>query len=359
MVTGRELLWDLFRLVMTVLIWAGGLPVALLTLLRFVAEDRLWPVGMWVNFAPYCYALVIPLLVLGIISRLWKSTLFLVVLLVIGGLWFGPMVFNSPQVAPAGEGITPVRVITYTPDRALAVYEDFRRWATDSQADIIAIQDFRLMNGRGLVDRAAADYPYTSWVMPGWQPTSGNLVLSRYPILEQSAVVEGDFVLRNFVTRLVLEINGEPIALYNVDMARSYNRDNPRFRLPPLDPLINRFITGYDAAARNNGVDRLREVLTAETLPYIVVGNFGFTPMHRAYERLAALMADSHRDAGRGMANTWPVGLGARIPTLVQFDYIWHSIGRFQAASSSLGQQLDSRRLPLITDLRLLPAAPQ
>jgi hypothetical protein len=222
------------------------------------------------------------------------------------------------------------------------------------------VQDFRVMNGRGTLDRAMLDYPYASWKMPTWSPHSGNLILSRYPILEQSVAVAGDPVLTSFVTRAVLEVNGQQIALYNVNLAPSYNQVRPRFALRPLNPELNRFLLGYDAAARNNGLDRLLEQIEAETLPYIVVGNFGFTPMHRAYSRLSAVMTDSQRETGRGMSLTWPIGevtgmLPAAITPLVQFDYVWHSPGHFQAAATIRGSVQGSDHLPLVADLRLLP----
>jgi hypothetical protein len=359
MVTGRELLSDVSRLLAAVLGWVIAIPLLVLTVLRFVAEDRLWPVGMWVNFAPYCFVIILPLIVLALVGRAWRLLILLGVLVILGGVWFAPMIFVRPGSAPASEGVTSLRVITYTPFRFRGEYAGFYQWATENRADIIAVQDFRLMNGRGLLDQVS-EYPYISWKLPTWRPSSGNLVLSRYPILEQGVILNGDPVLTSFISRVVLDVNGQAVAFYNVDLTPSYNQSRPRFRLNGLNFELNLFLLGYDAAARNYGVARLLEALSAEPLPYIVAGNFGFTPMHRAYERLSAVMTDSRRETGPFMSTTWPIGevtgmLPAAITPMVQFDYVWHSRGAWQTAASLRGPVQGSDHLPLVTDLRLLP----
>ncbi len=359
MVTGRELLWDISRIAVRIIAWLIGLPLLLLTILRFLAEDQLWLVGMWTTFAPYCFVAALPIWLITIVFRTWRSSLLLLVTLIAGSIWLGPVLLRQSAAAPAVDGGTALRVVTYTPDRAYAVYDDFRQWIAQAGADIVVVQDFRLMNGRGLLDRLAADFPHISWKLPAWRPTSGNLMLSRYPILEQSVAVEGgDAAGSTFVTRVLLEVNGQVMAVYNVDLVRSYRPDQPRFVLNGLDPIVNRYMTGYDSTARNAALYRLLEQLAQETHPYVVVGNFGFTPMHTAYGRLAAVMNDSQHESGYGMAPNWPLDLGGGIPPLAQFDYVWHSPVHWQTVTVFLGPHLESRRLPLVADLRLLPAAP-
>lgn len=359
MVTGREILWDFSQIGVRLIAWLIGVPLLVLTILRFVAEDRLWLVGMWATFAPYCFLPLIPILVLTIIFQTWRSSLLIVVTLLAAGLWLGPVLLQRPGASSVVEGNPPLRFVTYTPDRAFAVYDDFRQWIEDAEADIIVVQDFRLMNGRGMIARMAGEFPHISWKFPAWRPTSGNLILSRYPILEQAVVVNGgDAAGSTYITRALLAVNDQTLAVYNVDLARSYNSGRPRFVVNGLDAIVNRYLTGYDANARNAGLDQLLAEVAQETQPYVVLGNFGFTPMHSAYGRLAGVMNETQREVRSGMALNWPLGLGGGIPPVAQFDYIWHSPEELQTASVNLGARLESRRLPLVADLHLLPIDP-
>ncbi len=359
MVTGREILWDFGQIAVRLIAWLVGLPLLALTILRFVAEDRLWLVGMWATFAPYCFLPLIPILILTIIFQTWRSSLLIVITLLAAGLWLGPVLLQRPGAASGVEGNLSLRVVTYTPDRAFAVYDDFRQWIEDAEADVIVVQDFRLMNGRGMIARMAGEFPYISWKFPAWRPTSGNLLLSRYPILEQAVMVQGGGVAgRTFITRALLAVNGQTVAVYNVDLARSYGSGRPRFVFNGLDAIINRYLTGYDANARNAGLDQLLAQIAQEPQPYVVLGNFGFTPMHSAYARLAGVMNETQREVGYGMALNWPLGLAGGIPPVAQFDYIWHSREQLQTARVVLGPRLESRRLPLVADLHLLPVDP-
>jgi len=153
MVTGREILWDFSQIGVRLIAWLIGVPLLVLTILRFVAEDRLWLVGMWATFAPYCFLPLIPILVLTIIFQTWRSSLLIVVTLLAAGLWLGPVLLQRPGASSVVEGNPPLRFVTYTPDRAFAVYDDFRQWIEDAEADVIVVQDFRLMNGRGMIAR--------------------------------------------------------------------------------------------------------------------------------------------------------------------------------------------------------------
>lgn len=359
MVTGREILWDFGQIGVRLIAWLIGVPLLVLTILRFVAEDRLWLVGMWATFAPYCFVPVIPILILTIIFKTWRSSLLIVVTLLAAGLWLGPVLLQRPGATSVVEGNPSLRVVTYTPDRAFAVYDDFRQWIEGTEADVIVVQDFRLMNGRGMIARMAGEFPYISWKFPAWRPSSGNLILSRYPILEQAVVVQGgDAAGSTYITRALLAVNDQTLAVYNVDLARSYSSGRPRFVVNGLDAIINRYLTGYDATTRNAGLDQLLAQVAQETEPYLVLGNFGFTPMHSAYGRLTGVMNEAHREVGYGMALNWPLGLGGGIPPVAQFDYIWHSPDQLQTASVSLGARLESRRLPLVADLHLLAVDP-
>ncbi|MBN8595285.1 MAG: hypothetical protein J0M33_26265 [Anaerolineae bacterium] len=359
MVTGREILWDFGQIGVRLIAWLIGVPLLVLTILRIVAEDRLWLVGMWATFAPYCFVPAIPILILTILFKTWRSTLLLVITFLAAGLWLGPVLLQRTGTASVVEGNPPLRFVTYTPDRAFAVYDDFRQWSEGAEADVIVVQDFRLMNGRGMIARMAGEFPSISWKFPTWRSSSGNLILSRYPILEQTVVVNGgDATGSTFITRALLAVNDQTLAVYNVDLARSYSSNRPRFVFNGLDSIINRYLTGYDANARNAGLDQLLAEVAQETQPYVVLGNFGFTPMHSAYGRLAGVMNEAHREVGYGMALNWPLGLGGGIPPVAQFDYIWHSREQVQTASVVLGARLESRRLPLGADLYLLPVDP-
>jgi len=168
----------------------------------------------------------------------------------------------------------------------------------------------------------------------------------------------GDAAGSTFITRALLAVNGQPVAVYNVDLARSYSSGRPRFVVNGLDAIINRYLTGYDATVRNAGLDQLLAQIAQETQPYVVLGNFGFTPMHSAYGRLAGVMNETQREVGYGMALNWPLALGGGIPPLAQFDYIWHSPQQWESVRVFVGPRLESRRLPLVADLHLLPVDP-
>ncbi len=72
------------------------------------------------------------------------------------------------------------------------------------------------------------------------------------------------------------------------------------------------------------------------------------------YGRVAEVMRDAFREAGRGWGNTWPTELqsGLPIPLSLRLDYIWHS-ENFVTQEVRRGPELASDHLPVYAALEL------
>lgn len=244
-------------------------------------------VGVLIWFAFVAKTLTVQLaLVLACVAvwalclRRWKLALSalplgLVVLLELSG------VFASGQVPVAGNSIrllsANVWSLNETPYEAVAAI-------VEADADVVVIHEYT-PRWQAILDPALAAWQHR--LLEPRLHNFGTAIYSKLPLLEADAKLELG-ALDYPACRVVIEIEGQPVALYAVHL------------LPPrkLDYLL-----GQRRQLRD-----LSRWLIREKLPSLVVGDFNFT-QYGPYQRVLTGLGlrEAHALAGGGLGSTWPV----------------------------------------------------
>lgn len=310
--------------------------------LRLLFGDGFWWLLLVNTFA---YLVFVPLLVLipaALLVRARMAAFRLFLLAVIALLWFGPYYTPKPVRAASDTALHVLSLNVWGNNHHL---DDIEAWVRGNNADIVLLQEISPAYANDGLANLRDLYPYQS-VQPDPSRWGGNFTLSRYPILEET-YVDLHTPGTPAPLRLVLDVAGQRVAVYNLHLA--FPVGEPRF-IAPLDSFYLRVALDFDDRLRNRQISTLIEHLKTERYPFLVAGDFNTSDQSVTYGQLAALMRDSFREAGVGLGNSWPVsaarGLPAFIPPLIRIDYIWHS-SDFRAIAAWQDAPVGSDHLPL------------
>lgn len=320
-------------------------------ILRYMLGDGVWWLSLVNTFA---YGWFLPLLILvplALLLRQRRAVVRLAPVVAVAGLWFGSYYVPTPTVNADGPMLQVIAANVWGNNHDLSSIED---WLRETNADVLILQEISPTYATDNLPALLDLYPYqmnqvdeTRW--------GGNLTLSRYPILEWEYV---DLQLPNHAPplRLVIDFEGQPVAIYNVHLAWPGHR-KLRAPLPERwNTLYTQIVFGFDDQARNRQITNLLKHLETEPWPYIVGGDFNTSDQSMTYQQIAGVMIDSFRETGNGFQGSWPVsvvrGLPAFLPPLIRIDYIWHS-DDFRAIDARLGHPIGSDHLPMLATLTL------
>lgn len=346
MVTLSEILRDLFRVFTTVSSWLYALALLLFILLWQIVGERFWLAAAAGNFAPYCFMPVIPLVVLGLLARARFALLSTLPLFALGAIWFAD--YYTPKNPPLSQG-QQISVVTFNAYRNNTQLQQTIDWLLTLNADFLLMQEVPEWQFLDLRDSLTIIYPYLAY-----SSTAGDelfsILFSRYSIAEATDLQSADKAHIQQRYRVMHNELGE-IALYNVDLALPVGR--PRLSL--FAGIVGDFLFGYDDRARDAEISALIERWRSETLPYVIVGDFGMTEYTAIYREVETVASDAFRTVARGLGGTWPVGevegvLPRFVPPLFRIDYIWHS-AHFRATGAWLGPKLGSDHLAVLATL--------
>lgn len=315
--------------------------------LRVAIGDGVWWLGFLNNLAPCFFLPVVVLLPFTLLARnlVWAARLLPFALL--AGLWFGPYFIPRSTASAAGDTL---RLATFNVWGDNPRMADVAAWILSTEADVVVMQEVHPDFPRN--DWLGETYPYRFWQATG-QDWWANYTLSRFPILEAENL-DWDGAEAPAQQRLVLDVNGQPVALYNLHLLMPLG-ETAHLSLPLDNPFLNMALK-YDDSARNAQIRRLLARLAGEPYPYLVAGDFNMSDQTMIYGELAAVMRDSFREAGNGFGWSWPAGtaddFSTPVPLLFRLDYIWHSDG-FRALTAQQGPVLGSDHLPLLATLEL------
>lgn len=315
-------------------------------LLRVIFGDRFWWLSLLNTFAHLLFLPLLLVVPLAILIRARQTILRMLPVMLIGGLWFGPYFLPKNLPAPSG---TVIRVLTLNVWGNNHDLSHIETWVRNTNADIVLLQEISPTYATDSLPNLIDLYPY-QFSQPDSTRWGGIITLSRYPIVENDYV---DLKVLPDPQRSVIDINGQRIAVYNVHLA--WPVSDPRVT-PPVDSLYWRVALGFDDRERNVQITNLLDYLKKEPYPYLIGGDFNTSDQSATYNRLAAQMHDSFREAGVGFGGSWPVsaarGLPAFLPPLIRIDYLWHSDG-FRTLEAHQPQPVGSDHLPLQVELEI------
>lgn len=321
-----------------------------------VPPRSLW----WLQLAgialPYLAVLVVlAALGAGLMGRWASLGVYLVLCLLIALRFAG----GRGAGAPEGEALV---VMTFNADLDRVGRGEgraVRALADREQVDVVALQEAPFMYLRSLraigvnpiVQSLLASGAYGTW-MPDEEQIHLQLpVLSRLEWISQEEryLIGGNE--RTAYTRALLRWQGREVAVYNVHL-RSFGEERPwregwAERLNPRVWLEALASYRADFLARAEEAESLRQVLEAETRPFIVCGDFNSTSQQWVYGHLARGLTDAFGAAGRGIGFTYH----ARLP-FVRIDHVLAS-SEWAAVSARVPRQPASDHLPVVAALVL------
>lgn len=313
---GQKALIFFKRLVWLAILAYGLGSLAALILLRTIS-DHFSPVG----FLSYVIQFILPpALILLPLCLIWRRWLLAATLLpaVAAFVWLYGGLFLPTQAdaRPAGPQLA---VMTFNIDKDADSYTQIFEIIRTTDADIVAVQEIQPDTAEQIEAEFADLYSYMA-LHPQAERRSRNDdhlgrgqgvgILSRYPILEDDYVqLERDY------QRIVIDVNGTPIALYNVHLVQPLATRPGRFHFEDHTSEVNAVLARAES----------------ETIPVILAGDFNMTDQTDDYQLVADQYADTFREVGRGMGFTYPGKPKnpfnwIRLPNmaLLRIDYIFH-----------------------------------
>jgi vancomycin resistance protein VanJ len=308
--------------------------------LRALLPHQPWPLVLLDNFAPFLFAPLLLTLPLTLLIRSKAAARTSLVALLFFAALYGPLFLprSRPAIASADGTLT---VMTFNlqfdhpqPGQVIAAIEN-------EDADVVAVQELVPSSAELLREQLGARYPHL--ILEPEASDSG--LLSRYPISHS----EWFYMAENGKTALhaILDVNGRPVHILVIHPPPPYLSWHKSRWLPAV-------LDGFSEEKPESQVMDVARRVAALEGTVLVMGDFNLTDRSRAYTRMAALLKDAYREAGRGFGFTFPHSERAgRLPIpgpLVRLDYVFHSADLY-AASARVGCEGGSNHCYLVVEL--------
>jgi endonuclease/exonuclease/phosphatase (EEP) superfamily protein YafD len=335
----------LFQFIAQLFIYSYLLFLAIYVVLRLMFWDELWIVALIGILIPW---ILFPLFLIpgiaGLILRQKRLTIAssIVCLILMGWLH---STYWSPNPASIPDDALTVKVLSLNLSWHSTKTESLVELLQSETPDIVLLQETTKRNTHKVVPYVEELYPYTFF---------GNRVgmFSRYPIVEKKMIHLGE--LEEFQQRVIVDIEGQPVVVYNVQTIAPWIRPQPW-----IGTLT---IPTYEYGDRNLQIADLIDRIHEETLPVIAAGDFNLTDTSQDYRRLQTVMEDAYKQSGYGFGFTWPYGwplsdlikqINWRLThPLFRIDQIWYS-AEWSATSSQVLPPTGSEHLPIEASVTL------
>lgn len=321
-----RLLPGMLRIFFQAMTGAYGISVAGFLVLRWlVGEDRLGLLAICNHYGHLLVAPAVILLPACLVLRFWGYALLLIPALAACAVWNAPAVLPSPPL-PAALPPRQITVWTHNLHALTANLDDMAALMRDSGADVIAVQELMPVMAAHLAQALADAYPHQA--LHPRDDAGGRGVFSRFAVIEDEVWLPA---VRH-QQRILLDVDGVPIALYNVHL--------------PFPPGLRAY---QDRAADLDGV---LSRAAQESAPVILAGDFNLTQRAASYSILTAAYADVYRETAGGLGFTFSPLAGNDGPArwlgpVVRVDYVWAGAGLVPLAARVERQSAGSDHWPV------------
>lgn len=316
--------------------------VDLYVALHYTLGERLTPVGVLNNVAPWVLGSVIPASLIIALSpkRRWVRLLMTLPALAALIAWYGmnflpkstPAVANRVFTVATYNATAQIDDLDHVPQRARAILA--------LNADLIGVQEFGFPERYLPLLREQYPYHYTHEDTTRRMPYA---LFSRFPIDKDATTWIGDMTELNHpaATRFLVFVDEQPIAVYVMHAQR---------------PEINLRSLRYDASARSAGVREVIASLENEEIPVIVLCDCNGGDRTDDYAALERLLTDAWQAQGWGLGFTVPATVSRSPFPIMRGDYIWHS-GELLTLSIAVAQDSGgSDHFPVLAQMALVEA---
>lgn len=323
--------------------WCYLLFVAALWLLVFTAGDRWWPATV-ILFAPRWIA-ALPLLILLPLAA-WRSRFSLIPLLLGAGIVFGPfMGFNIPNTKIAPTSGKMLRVLTCNIENGTCDMQAFSTLIREVQPDVVAIQE------------SPREVAAMLKLPPGWLSVQdGELtLLSRFPLQSRRTVQAfhpPHKWPRTCLLQCTVEVPGGNISFNVVHLP------SPRYGLQnildrsTLISLDRRKLLVEETSQRWQTARSVRQAVSDQTLPVVVVGDFNMTTDSAIYKELWGDYSNAFSRLGYGYGWTERADM-KKIPIRIRIDHLLTGPG-LETKIFKVGPDVGSDHVPLIVDVEVV-----
>ncbi len=307
-------------------------------------------------------------LFLFIAIRRGSRSLMIPLLVLLPSLLFIGRYFQfSSGAEKAEDGVQTIKVLTYNVghfslgtdprfngDESAALCADsLAAFILKNDPDVVCLQEVGIPGGMGVrkfIGEHFPGYEAAYFIFPGEKRAYGNIILSRFPIVDKGKLTFEES--SNLAVYADLRVrDGVEVRVYNCHF-ESYNISLSRFKKSILDKNTDQMIETEQKMKkairrRPEQVDLVMSDIEGCTQESIVTGDFNDNPMSYTYNRLKKGRRDSFVEAGKGFGATysflWP---------FIRIDYILYP-SHFGCVSHTVPRVKYSDHYPVIAEISL------
>ncbi len=221
---------------------------------------------------------------------------------------------------------------------------------------ILILQEYRLQ-----MEGWSVDYPYQHALLGGENSATGNIIYSKYPILDkgyydlpgpEGAINNGRAIWVD------IEYQNSKIRVFNLHLSSVGLESDDYDNLSQLDQKdqeeLQRNLYKIGGSLSNAFKKRAYQVEFLDSLfsqletPMIVAGDFNDPPYSYTYHLLSENLEDSYLSAGEGLVKTFD-----RRPLELRIDYILYTDSRFRCHAYKVIEERLSDHYPVIAEFTL------
>lgn len=292
----------------------------------FINPERHWvPMFFGLYYIPIAFFNLL-LLAIGIFRR--RSSLLIPLIALIPSLFLADkyVKIGADERELSGES---VKVVSYNlgrfsvGSRGITTAESLagvKSFIKEQDADIVCLQEFQCPDPESL-RQYFPEYQYSSQYLKEGPGYFGNVILSKYPVLNSEKVSFPETA--NLCLRSDIQIDGTILRIFNCHLeSNAISFTTIVKRLSHKDEFKDEIVQVHGklrskAQKRAEQVETLCSMNAESPYPALICGDFNDVPSSYTYHRLSSGKKDSFCEGGRGFSATY-----SRLWPLLRIDYV-------------------------------------